>query len=254
MKLICGMGINDADYPVKVRVWGDWKKKYWSCPFYSTWQDMIRRCYDIKVQEKHSSYKGCYVCEEWLRFSNFKSWMETQDWEGNDLDKDILIRGNKVYSPQRCVFVERMVNGFILENGRSRGDWPIGVSWNKSMNAFSSKVNNPITKKQENLGYFHCPQEAHQTWLARKLELARQLAALQDDPRVAKALVERYENYAINIRTNLSESQFDNQTKGFDGYSVDLWVLDEMSEVIHEENACLGCIGCSSIEVDCVED
>lgn len=44
------------------------------------------------------------------------------------------------------------------------------------------------------------------------------------------------------------------QTKGFDGHSIDLWVLDEMSEVIHEENACLGCIGCSSIEIDIEED
>lgn len=50
------------------------------------------------------------------------------------------------------------------------------------------------------------------------------------------------------------ESQFDSQTKGFAGYSVDLWVLDEMSEVIHEENACLGCIGCSSIEIDGSEE
>jgi hypothetical protein len=55
-------------------------------------------------------------------------------------------------------------------------------------------------------------------------------------------------------REVLSESLFDSETKGFDGYSVDLWVLDEMSEVIHEENACLGCIGCSSIEVDFEED
>ena len=52
----------------------------------------------------------------------------------------------------------------------------------------------------------------------------------------------------------VSESQFDSQSLCFDGHSIDLWVLDEMSEVIHEENACLGCIGCSSIEVDFEED
>jgi hypothetical protein len=50
------------------------------------------------------------------------------------------------------------------------------------------------------------------------------------------------------------ECQFDSQTKGFDGYSIDLLVLDEMSDVIHEENACLGCIGCSSIEIDIEEE
>ena len=142
-KLVHGVGINDADYYVRREVTEGGNKVIWKCPFYTRWLNMLTRCYYENYQKKYPSYKGCFVCEGWLRFSNFRAWMVQQDWEGKELDKDILIRGNKVYSPQRCVFVERMVNGFILENGRSRGDWPIGVSWNKSMNAFSSKVNNP---------------------------------------------------------------------------------------------------------------
>ena len=126
----------------------------------------------------------------------FKDWMENQDWEGNQLDKDLLFEGNKVYGPKTCVFVTRMVNNFTLDSGAARGELPIGVYWNKEKNKFMSSCRNPFTKKREYLGYFTTEQEAHQAWLTRKLELAHELVAIQTDPRVAKALIERYMNYS----------------------------------------------------------
>ena len=74
------------------------------------------------------TYKGCSVSEEWLRFSNFKRWMEKQDWDGKQLDKDILFEGNKVYSAETCVFVTSVVNSFTSDSGAKRGEWLIGVS------------------------------------------------------------------------------------------------------------------------------
>lgn len=198
-RLVYGVGINDADYKVHKTSskMVDGKRVYkieWRCPVYTTWAGMLERCYSAKYQSKNPTYKGCSVSEEWLTFSVFKSWMEKQDWDGMQLDKDILFEGNKVYSKETCVFVTRAVNMFTIDSGAARGEWPIGVYWNKKYEKFMSQCNNPFTKKRENLGYFNCELEAHQAWLKRKLELAHLLAAEQTDTRVTKALIERYSN------------------------------------------------------------
>ena len=197
IKLVQGVGISDADYVTQkwetIEVNGVRKKKLvWVCPFYRAWKNMLVRCYSSKFQEKKPTYKGCSVSEEWLRFSNFKRWMENQDWEDMQLDKDILFNGNKVYSAETCVFVTKAVNLFTTDRGASRGEWLIGVDWTKRDGKFRSRCRNPFTNKHEHLGYFTCELEAHQTWLKRKLELAHLLAAEQTDERVAKALIERY--------------------------------------------------------------
>lgn len=199
-KLIRGVGNNDADYSVTkyetTVVDGKKKQKIvWFCPFYRAWESMLGRCYSDKLQERHPTYTGCSVVTEWLTFSNFKAWMLAQDWWGMQLDKDLLFEGNKVYSPESCVFVSKMVNTFITDSEASRGEWLVGVNWNKGANKFKSQCRNPFTNKKEHLGYFTCEQEAHESWLKRKLELAHLLAADQTDPRVAKALVDRYSNY-----------------------------------------------------------
>ena len=199
-KLVHGVGINDAGYATEKRetieVNGKQnRKQVWVCPYYQTWKSMLMRCYSIKYQEKYPTYKGCSVSEEWLTFSNFKRWMECQDWEGMQLDKDILFEGNKSYSKETCVFVSGMVNNFTIARRASRGEWLIGVNWDKRSGKFKSRCSNPFTKKVEHLGHFSCELEAHQAWLSRKLELARQLAAEQTDERVAKALIMRYTDY-----------------------------------------------------------
>ena len=199
-KLVFGVGINDADYAVTewgtIEVGGVRKQKLvWYCPYYRAWVGMLKRCYSAKFQETHTTYKGCSVSEEWLTFSVFKSWMEKQDWEGMQLDKDLLLEGNKVYSAETCVFVSSSVNSFTTDCGASRGEYLIGVNRSEGVNKFRSQCRNPFNKKKEHLGLFLNELEAHQAWLERKLELAHLLAAEQTDDRVAKALIERYTNY-----------------------------------------------------------
>lgn len=201
IKLVHGVGINDADYVVqKWETVGyvDGKRKQnlvWYCPYHRTWKSILERCYSAKYQNKYSTYKGCSVSEEWKIFSNFKLWMEKQQWEDKQLDKDILFEGNKVYSPETCVFVTRATNMFTIDSGASRGERLIGAYWNKASGKFQSRCSNPFTKKYEHLGLFACELEAHKAWLKRKLELAHELAAIQTDERVAKALINRYTNY-----------------------------------------------------------
>lgn len=203
-KLVYGVGINDAEYPTRIRepdysaktASGRYKERLvWHCPFYRTWTNMLKRCYSDRYQDKKPTYKGCTVSEEWKLFSNFRKWMVEQEWEGMQLDKDILVIGNKVYSAETCVFVTSLVNAFLTERGNDRGEWPIGVHWQTDVGKFKAYCNNPFTGKQEYLGYFSCPQQAHKAWLAKKLEHAYAIAAIQTNPLVAAVLIERYENY-----------------------------------------------------------
>jgi len=200
-KLVYGVGINDADYVTQlfepiVDVCGKKKqKRVWVCPFYEKWKDMLKRAYSEKLKLRRPTYGGITVTKEWHLFSTFKSWMEQQDWEGNQLDKDLLIPGNKVYNQETCVFVSRQVNLFLTDSTAARGEYKIGVSWNKKNSKFVVRCNNPFTCEGEYLGYFLQEDEAHQAWLTRKLEYAHALATLQTDERVAKALINRYTNY-----------------------------------------------------------
>lgn len=199
-RLVCGVGINDANYVVRKETIilenGERKRlKTWICPYYRTWINMLKRCYSAKEQQRCPTYYGCSVSEDWLVFTNFKNWMELQNYQGKHLDKDILVRGNKVYSKDTCVFVDSKVNTFLLDCGATRGEYLIGACLHKPSGKFVSHCCNPFTKKMEYLGLFISEQGAHEAWLKRKLELAHMLASEQTDARVAKALISRYSNY-----------------------------------------------------------
>jgi hypothetical protein len=187
--IVHGVGINDADYIVMPTVNGSQVR----CPFYAKWASMIKRCYSLPYIKANPTYIGCTVCEEWLTFSNFKAWMEMQDWKDKELDKDILVKGNKIYSPETCVFIDHMTNGFTNECGASRGKWPLGVVFCQRKRRFRAGSSDPINKATRKwLGYFDTPEQAHEAWRKRKHELACQLADLQTDERVASALRSRY--------------------------------------------------------------
>lgn len=201
-KPVQGLGINDADYVVHkydlsyTTAAGVKRKKLaWVCPFYNVWNNMFFRCYSQKSHDKRKGYIGCSVNEDWFLFSNFKAWMETQDWKGNQLDKDLLVPGNKEYGPSTCLFVSNKVNMFITERRANNGTTPPGVYWDNRAGRFISEAKNPITGKRVWVGSYLDSHEAGEAWLKVKLEMAKLLAAEQTDPRVAKALIDRYENY-----------------------------------------------------------
>ena len=198
-KLVRGVGVNDADYNViEYRNVCGKKVQVWICPFYQTWVSMLNRCYSEKYHQRQPTYRGCKVCDEWLIFSNFKRWMEQQDWEGKQLDKDLLVEGNKTYSPEFCVFVHQLINKFANERCAARGQYMIGANWHKRDLTFQSNCRNPFTGKLEHLGYFDNELEAHLAWKSKKHEFACQLADSEycDDERVANALRTRYGGYA----------------------------------------------------------
>lgn len=168
------------------------------CPYYLRWHDLLKRCLCENTKKKFPSYKDATICEEWLVLSNFKDWMEKQEWEGNHLDKDILIKGNKHYSPENCVFVRYEINTFLIDRRGDRGALALGVTLCPS-GKYMASVNNPFTKLSENLGRFPTEMLAHFAWKKRKHELAVLLAEsdLIKDIRVRDALKTRWANVSV---------------------------------------------------------
>ena len=97
------------------------------------WREMLRRCYSPNFLFQNPSYKGCSVCNEWLSFSNFKRWFDNNYVDGYQLDKDILVKGNKIYSPNTCCFVPQEINNLFTKTTIRRGKYPIGV-WKRNDN------------------------------------------------------------------------------------------------------------------------
>ena len=222
-ELVYGVGINDADYNtvIGVNTAPNGKRTKIKCPFYMKWRSMLSRCYNEPTLARHPTYIGCVVCEEWHRFSNFRLWMETQDWQDKHLDKDLLVRGNKVYGPDTCCFISRDINSFLTDGAASRGKYPIGVTLGKS-GKYSAMGRVEGYKHSKSLGSYLTAQEAHQAWLDNKLKQAYLLAAGQDDPRVARALIERYENYIHTGGMKINDEIEVKATLGID--SIDCFV------------------------------
>lgn len=105
--LVCGVGINDCKFVVNARVNG---KSILYHP-YSCWLNMIKRCYSKEFHKRRPTYSGVIVCDEWLRFSNYLKWHNTNHVEGWCIDKDIIGDGT-IYSPSSCVFVPKAINNF----------------------------------------------------------------------------------------------------------------------------------------------
>ena len=175
-KLFLGVGINDADYNV---YWRDqYTNKAIICPFYKKWTAMITRCYSLSRLEKYQSYKGCTVCEEWLTFSNFKAWMEKQNWEGRHLDKDFLSEGTKIYSEDTCIFISAELNNFLTFKKSNSGIYPVGVSLEKKTGKYRASINHG--KRVLTIGTFNSPSDAFHAWKARKKILAESILNEED--------------------------------------------------------------------------
>ena len=197
-KLVCGVGINDLGYRTQVKEWltknggKRIQKSVFICKYYEAWKSMLVRCYSKKYLERNPSYIGTSVCNEWLYASEFKKWMEKQDWHGKCLDKDIIAPRSRLYSPETCAFVLAATNNFVTARDACRGEYLIGVDLYKRTGQYRAQCKNPFTGKQEYLGCFSTPEEAHEAWRERKNELAQLVAATESDMRIVEALKKRY--------------------------------------------------------------
>lgn len=145
---------------------------------YLTWNRMMERVYSEKSLIRFPSYIGCSIAEEWHNFQNFAAWHDENIYDCGEklhLDKDILVKGNKVYSPETCVFVPRRINNLFITKQNKRGDSPIGTSWNKDENKYISQCANG-KGEQVYLGYFNTLEEAFCTYKSYKETIIKQVA------------------------------------------------------------------------------
>jgi hypothetical protein len=191
-KPVYGVGINDADYAVTKNTRVDGKvKQAWMCPYYMRWKNILCRCYCEKFLTKNQSYAGCRIYKPWITFSNFRLWMETQDWEGKELDKDILVFDNKLYSPTTCLWVDHSVNMFMVDHALGRGDCAQGVRYTyKYYKGVKSLRKKPYQASCSDnyIGYFSTELEAHRAWQLAKIGVANKLILEQTNERVIKGL------------------------------------------------------------------
>lgn len=188
-KLIFGVGVNDANYIVQPTI----NNKRISCPYYSVWINMLKRCYSANYQAKYLTYKDCTVDKDWLIFSNFKDWMIQQEHIGLALDKDILIKGNKHYSIDTCLFVSQHVNCLIRDSTLLRGKSPLGVTWCKTKKKY--KASYTYKNSNNHIGYFDNEDDAHKNYLAFKKKLLLECANEQTNTKVKNALIKIANTY-----------------------------------------------------------
>ena len=172
---------------------------------YDLWQNMLRRCYsDDTFKKKRPTYEGCEVSNNFKSYEYFYEWCNRQigfGVEGNgnpfQLDKDLLIKGNKVYSEDSCVFIPQEINTLLTKSTSSRGEHLIGVSWHKKDKVFVAVVSKN-KGKQGWLGSFKTELEAFNAYKQAKESFVKEQAEKwkdEIDERAYKALME----YEVNI-------------------------------------------------------
>ena len=168
--------------------------------FYLTWHSMLTRCYDEKSKLIKPTYNGCFVCEEWYNFQNFAKWCEDNYYEIEKesmcLDKDILFKGNKVYSPSTCIFVPQTINKLFTKRQNDRGEYPIGVCKASRGSGFEAWCN--INKKQTYLGVFQSVEESFLCYKKAKEKEIKRIAVEYKD-KIPQKLYEAMCRYEVEI-------------------------------------------------------
>jgi len=143
---------------------------------YTVWSHMILRCYDEKIRHKFPTYENVTVCEEWHNFQNYAKWYYENYKEGFDVDKDLLFKGNRVYSPKTCAFIPKEINQILIKSNYKRKEsLPLGVT--KHCKKFrirycdTRKMSNVIDTAEEAFNIYKLSKESYIKSLAEKWKI-----------------------------------------------------------------------------------
>ena len=166
---------------------------------YHIWANMLRRCYGKENTTRSPTYVGCTVSDNFKSYEYFYNWCQDQIGFDNidfHLDKDLLIKGNKLYSEDTCVFVPREINNLFTKRQNDRGKYPIGVTVDKRGGRYFAQLN--VGKERRKFGYSDTPEEAFLAYKQAKEAYIKEVANKwrdQIDSRVYEALM----NYQVEI-------------------------------------------------------
>ena len=89
---------------------------------YCAWRKMLERCYSERFRYLNLAYIGCTVCKEWHCYQNFAEWYISNynevGTERMHIDKDIMVKDNKIYSPDTCLIVPQRINMIFMTKTR----------------------------------------------------------------------------------------------------------------------------------------
>lgn len=169
-------------------------------PPYATWSQMLIRCYSKSYLKQTPSYKDCIVCEQWKRYSNFEKWFNDPSngyKDGYCLDKDILVKGNKVYSPDTCCFVPNEINALLIKHDNKRGKYPIGVTLHNKK--YSARIN-VYQKGSVWLGTFDTPEIAFYAYKQAKENYIQSMATqYYNEGKITQKVYNALMNYKVEI-------------------------------------------------------
>lgn len=168
------------------------------------WGDLLKRCFCEKYQKRKPTYKNATVSKEWLDFQNFAEWCGSQKFfnakdasgKSYQLDKDILVRGNKVYSPDTCCFIPSQINSLFSYVKSTKGKYPVGVSYVKGRGNFHAYYSNG--GKRVNLGHYKTPEQAFSAYKFAKESHIKFMASLWKD-RIDESVYQALINYEVHI-------------------------------------------------------
>ena len=167
---VCGVGILGVKYPPSIN--GRNTKEY------DLWYSMLRRCYSDTLKKRYPTYEDCEVSENFKSYEYFYEWCQKQigfSMDGFELDKDLLLKGNKFYSENTCIFIPSEINSLLTKSTASRGEHLIGVYFNKKSKAFVAMVSR--NKGQpEYLGLFKTEIEAFNAYKEAKESFVKEQA------------------------------------------------------------------------------
>ena len=167
---------------------------------YQSWIDMIRRCYSKESKKCNNSYLNCTVDEKWHNFQNFAKWYDENLWDKRFvfLDKDILYKGNKIYSEDTCIFVDNRINCLFVKSDKARGKYPIGVI--KIKDKYMAKCRDGYGNNI-NIGYFDSEIEAFNAYKTTKENIIKKVANDYKSkyPNFPKKLYDAMYNYKVEI-------------------------------------------------------
>ena len=171
---------------------------------FKVWFSMIGRCYN-QNDKMYKNYGGnnVIVCEEWLCFENFEKWYNENYYEVGDekmcLDKDILVKGNKIYSPKTCYFIPKRINNIFTKSDKARGNLPIGVTYRKDNGKYHSQMSTP--NKRMHLGNYLSINDAYNSYKIAKESYIKQIANEynQKYPNFPKKLYDAMYRYEVEI-------------------------------------------------------
>lgn len=172
---------------------------------YTAWCGILQRCFCEEYKNEHITYKDVICCDEWLLFENFYEWLHSQSnfnqWlngHGWDIDKDILYKNNKIYSPETCCLVPHNVNVLFMNRKTVRGNLPLGVA--KHGDKFRTTLDNPLQTSNSYLGVYDSQEEAFNVYKERKENIIKQIAKIEfDSNNITKQCYNAMVNYKIEI-------------------------------------------------------